>query len=117
MVTLNDCYMCKKYKDNIQYHAVWSYSLVKKVMMYRGPNRNKGEHGAAAWFLRPVTDDEAPGYSAIISKPMDFGTVKKKLEVCSLFLLMVFIVCCMYWNFYMRFVIDSPIRQLGGVPW
>lgn len=60
---------------------VFRCSLVKRVMTFRGPNRNKGEHGAAAWFLRPVTDEEAPGYSAVISQPMDFGTVKKKLDV------------------------------------
>ena len=49
--------------------------------MFRGGNRAKGEHGAAAWFLKPVLDEEAPGYSDIISQPMDFGTVKRKLEV------------------------------------
>lgn len=51
-------------------------------MMFRGNNRNKGEHGAAAWFLKPVSDEEAPGYSDVITTPMDFGTVERKLKVC-----------------------------------
>jgi len=50
-------------------------------MLFRGANRGKSEHGAAAWFLRPVTDDEAPGYSKIINTPMDLGTVKRRLDV------------------------------------
>lgn len=32
------------------------------------------------FFAWPVTDDIAPGYSSIISKPMDFSTIRQKLE-------------------------------------
>jgi hypothetical protein len=31
-------------------------------------------------FLSPVTKDEVPDYYDYISEPMDFGTIKKKLE-------------------------------------
>lgn len=31
-------------------------------------------------FAEPVTDDIAPGYSALISNPMDFSTMAKKID-------------------------------------
>lgn len=32
------------------------------------------------FFAWPVTDDIAPGYSAIITRPMDFSTIRQKIE-------------------------------------
>jgi len=32
------------------------------------------------FFAWPVTDDMAPGYSSIISKPMDFSTMRQKID-------------------------------------
>jgi bromodomain-containing protein 7 len=32
------------------------------------------------FFAWPVTDDIAPGYSAIITKPMDFSSIRQKIE-------------------------------------
>jgi hypothetical protein len=36
-------------------------------------------------FHSPVTDDEAPDYSTTITNPMDFATIKHKIEdgVCT----------------------------------
>lgn len=35
-----------------------------------------------AWpFLRPVLKNEVPDYYEVISKPMDFGTIKYKLNM------------------------------------
>ncbi|KAK6194536.1 hypothetical protein SNE40_000155 [Patella caerulea] len=54
--------------------------LLQKVSKYRGVNREKGELNAAAWFTQPVDPVDAPDYYNIIKTPMDFGTIKKKLE-------------------------------------
>lgn len=35
---------------------------------------------SAVWFVRPVSEVEAPGYGQIISKPMDLGTISSKLQ-------------------------------------
>ena len=35
---------------------------------------------AARWFLQPVTPKEAPDYEEYVSSPMDYGTIKAKLE-------------------------------------
>ncbi|XP_070538400.1 BRCA2-interacting transcriptional repressor EMSY-like [Ptychodera flava] len=55
-------------------------NLLQRVSRYRGTNKSKGELNAASWFTRPVDPAEAPGYHKIIKQPMDFGTVKRKLE-------------------------------------
>ena len=33
-----------------------------------------------AWFSQSVSDDDAPGYSEVILNPMDFGTIRGKLQ-------------------------------------
>ncbi|XP_064639042.1 BRCA2-interacting transcriptional repressor EMSY-like isoform X2 [Lineus longissimus] len=54
--------------------------LLQRVAKYRGTNREKGEINAAAWFLRPVDPNDAPGYYEIVKTPMDFSTIRRKLE-------------------------------------
>ena len=39
-----------------------------------------GKHRWAYPFKRPVTDKEAPDYKDIITNPMDFATLKKRIE-------------------------------------
>uniref|UniRef100_A0A6P8HNP5 BRCA2-interacting transcriptional repressor EMSY-like n=1 Tax=Actinia tenebrosa TaxID=6105 RepID=A0A6P8HNP5_ACTTE len=55
-------------------------SLLQKVCGYRGQGRKKGDHSPVTWFLRPVDPNEAPGYLKVIKTPMDFSTIKSKLE-------------------------------------
>ncbi|XP_074658110.1 uncharacterized protein LOC141911050 isoform X2 [Tubulanus polymorphus] len=54
--------------------------LLQRVSRFRGLNRERGDINAAAWFLQPVDVREVPDYYTIINNPMDFGTIKKKLE-------------------------------------
>ncbi|XP_071165811.1 BRCA2-interacting transcriptional repressor EMSY-like isoform X1 [Mytilus edulis] len=57
--------------------------LIQRVSKYRGLSRDKGEMNAASWFLKPVDPNDAPDYYNIIKSPMDFGTIKRKLEMGS----------------------------------
>ena len=54
--------------------------LLQKVSRFRGSSRSKNARSAASWFLKPVAASEAPGYYKVIKNPMDFGTIKTKLE-------------------------------------
>ncbi|CAG9790430.1 unnamed protein product [Diatraea saccharalis] len=37
-------------------------------------------HKYASLFLRPISDEEAPGYSAVIKRPMDLSTIRRNIE-------------------------------------
>ncbi|XP_071949571.1 BRCA2-interacting transcriptional repressor EMSY-like [Antedon mediterranea] len=56
-------------------------NLLQRVSRFRGTNRSKGDPNAASWFTRPVSAIEAPNYHQIITSPMDFGTIRRKLEL------------------------------------
>ncbi|XP_060078730.1 BRCA2-interacting transcriptional repressor EMSY-like [Ylistrum balloti] len=69
--------------DEIPSQGSWIRScigLIQRVSRYRGLNREKGDLNAASWFTEPVDRTEVPDYYTIIKHPMDFGTIKKKLE-------------------------------------
>jgi len=64
------------------------------------PFQNLEKKDNQSFFAWPVTDNIAPNYSVIISQPMDFSTMRQKIEdvaytnfhnfcVCLNFLLMV----------------------------
>lgn len=63
-------------------------TCVLKLKQSRGPLAKLLEHllkllekrDPHQFFAWPVTDDIAPSYSQIISKPMDFSTIRQKIE-------------------------------------
>jgi len=55
-------------------------SLLNKLIRFRGSAREKAEIDAAQWFNYPVDPADAPDYYTVIHNPMDFSTMKKKLE-------------------------------------
>ena len=65
--------------DNV--YSPSSPRLLQRVWRFRGASKEKGEMNAASWFTRPVDPSDVPDYYTIIKRPMDFSTIKKKLEV------------------------------------
>uniref|UniRef100_A0A0C9QGL3 Brd8_0 protein n=1 Tax=Fopius arisanus TaxID=64838 RepID=A0A0C9QGL3_9HYME len=37
-------------------------------------------HKYASLFLRPITEDQAPGYHSVVFRPMDLSTIKKNID-------------------------------------
>lgn len=59
--------------DDDREHRNWKKSV---MLVY---NR-LATHKYASLFLKPITDDQAPGYSHLIYRPMDLQTIKKNIE-------------------------------------
>ncbi|XP_038221363.1 bromodomain-containing protein 8 [Zerene cesonia] len=54
-------------------HRLWR----KSVMLVYG---RLCAHKYASLFLRPITDEEAPGYSSLIKRPMDLSTIRRNID-------------------------------------
>ncbi|KAK7792197.1 hypothetical protein R5R35_005150 [Gryllus longicercus] len=52
-------------------------SWKKSIMLLYG---RLATHKYASLFLRPITDDQAPGYSSVVHRPIDLLTIKKNIE-------------------------------------
>jgi hypothetical protein len=66
-------------------------ALMHRVCRVRGSNRAKSEASASSWFLDPVDIREIPDYCDKVKQPMDFSTIRKKLEVRSCVVMMALI--------------------------
>lgn len=61
------------YNDDDRDYRNWK----KSVMLIYG---RLATHKYASLFLKPITDDQAPGYHSIIYRPMDLQTIRKNIE-------------------------------------
>lgn len=59
--------------DQAQQQRAWRKSI---MLVWKAA----ASHKYANVFLHPVTDEEAPGYSSIIFRPMDLSLIKKNIE-------------------------------------
>jgi len=59
--------------DTIHQQRAWRKSI---MLVWKAA----ASHKFANIFLHPVTDEEAPGYSSIIFRPMDLSLIKKNIE-------------------------------------
>lgn len=55
-------------------------NLLFRVARFKGSSREKNEIPAAEWFTFPVDPLDAPDYYTVVQKPMDFSSMRKKLE-------------------------------------
>ncbi|XP_026325596.1 bromodomain-containing protein 8 isoform X2 [Hyposmocoma kahamanoa] len=59
--------------DAERQHRLWKKSV---MLVYS----RLCAHKYASIFLRPITDEEAPGYSMVIKRPMDLTTIRRNIE-------------------------------------
>lgn len=60
------------YDDDREYRN-WKKSI---MLVYNRLAANK----YASLFLKPITDDQAPGYHSLVYRPMDLSTIRKNIE-------------------------------------
>ncbi|XP_063391826.1 bromodomain-containing protein 8-like [Cydia fagiglandana] len=59
--------------DAERQHRLWKRSV---MLVYS----RLCAHKYASLFLRPITDEEAPGYSVVVKRPMDLTSIKRNIE-------------------------------------
>lgn len=60
----------------VRHYIIFDVLLLTHVLVLAGLRRHED-----GWvFEEPVTEDIAPGYFDVVSKPMDFLTVEKNIE-------------------------------------
>ncbi|XP_076835563.1 bromodomain-containing protein 8 isoform X2 [Brachyhypopomus gauderio] len=60
-------------QEAIQAQKIWKKAI---MLVWRAA----ANHRYANVFLQPVTDEIAPGYHSIVTRPMDLSTIKKNIE-------------------------------------
>ncbi|PZC71261.1 hypothetical protein B5X24_HaOG213737 [Helicoverpa armigera] len=59
--------------DAERQHRLWKKSV---MLVYS----RLCAHKYASLFLRPISDDEAPGYSMVVKRPMDLSTIRRNID-------------------------------------
>lgn len=59
--------------DAERQHRLWKKSV---MLVYS----RLCAHKYASLFLRPISDEEAPGYSLVVKRPMDLSTIRKNID-------------------------------------
>ncbi|XP_075969890.1 bromodomain-containing protein 8-like [Anticarsia gemmatalis] len=59
--------------DAERQHRLWKKSV---MLVYS----RLCAHKYASLFLRPISDEEAPGYSLVVKRPMDLTTIRKNID-------------------------------------
>ncbi|XP_050360053.1 bromodomain-containing protein 8-like [Nymphalis io] len=59
--------------DAERQHRLWKKSV---MLVYS----RLCAHKYASLFLRPISDEEAPGYSVVVKRPMDLSTVRRNID-------------------------------------
>ncbi|XP_052748177.1 bromodomain-containing protein 8-like isoform X2 [Galleria mellonella] len=59
--------------DAERQHRLWKKSV---MLVYS----RLCAHKYASLFLRPITDEEAPGYSLVVKRPMDLTTIRRNID-------------------------------------
>ncbi|XP_060808360.1 bromodomain-containing protein 8-like isoform X2 [Amyelois transitella] len=59
--------------DAERQHRLWKKSV---MLVYS----RLCAHKYASLFLRPISDEEAPGYSIVVKRPMDLTTIRKNID-------------------------------------
>lgn len=59
--------------DAERQHRLWKKSV---MLVYS----RLCAHKYASLFLRPISDEEAPGYSMVVKRPMDLTTIRKNID-------------------------------------
>lgn len=63
---------CSYYDDDKEYRN-WK----KTIMLAYG---RLAAHKYSSLFLKPITEEQAPGYSSLVYRPMDLQTIRKNIE-------------------------------------
>ncbi|XP_049884112.1 bromodomain-containing protein 8-like isoform X2 [Pectinophora gossypiella] len=61
------------HSDAERQHRLWKKSV---MLVYS----RLCAHKYASIFLRPITDEEAPGYSMVVKRPMDLTTIRRNID-------------------------------------
>ncbi|XP_026272466.1 bromodomain-containing protein 8 isoform X4 [Frankliniella occidentalis] len=94
--------------DDEKEHRAWKKSI---MLVY---NRIAA-HKNASIFLRPITDDKAPGYSSMIFRRFDLQTIKKNIETGAIRTTDEFQrdILLMFYNAIMYNIKGSPLYDMA----